>query len=333
MANQAATTAPVYLQRFSLFARIRLAIRIHIFKFLATKAFQVINLPLIRDSTILPTLTKVYPCQPNLLNRIFFPKSYKSGELLPLYLDIHGGGFALLNPICDDKFCSYFSNTNKVLVVSLDYPKTPAAKFPAPSEAIRDLVQAVLEDESLPIDKSKVAIGGFSAGANLALSASQYDSIRDKIGGVVAYYPPVDFTTPIAVSLATRPKEAGPDMLEKDAPMFNWGYIKPEQDLKHPMLSVTYASREKLPPKLYITGCEHDLLCRDAEIMAEKLANVGSGQRSGSDDSWEKNGVKWEKVLGEVHVSFGETKRRRDKRRVEMHESVADWLFREVYHD
>ncbi|KAF4635852.1 hypothetical protein G7Y89_g2226 [Cudoniella acicularis] len=241
-----------------------------------------------------------------------------------------------MSPIGDDKFCSYFSNTNKVLVVSLDYPKSPVHKFPVPSEALVDLVKAVLEDESLPIDKTKVAIGGFSAGANLALSVSQYESLQGKIGGVVAYYPPVDFSTPIGVSMASRPKDAGPDMLEHSAPMFNWGYIKPGQDLKDPKLSPKYAQREKLPPKLYIVGCEHDLLCRDAEIMAEKFANIGTGQRTGSDDLWEKNGVKWEKISGEIHgfdvmVSFGETKKRREKRRDEMHQSVAEFLFREVY--
>ena len=287
-----------YPPTLSVFKRLQLAIRLHLFRFVTSTLIKLIHLPGIRDNSILPTFTNVYPCQPTLKNRVFVPKSWKSGDaLLPLYIDIHGGGFALMSPMSDDKFCSYFSNTNKVLVVSLDYPKSPQYKFPAPVEAVVDLVNAVLQDEALPFDKNKVAIGGFSAGANLALAASQHESLQGKLKGAVPYYPPVDFTTPIAVSLAARPKDAGPDMLETDGPMFNFGYIAPGQDLSDPLLSVTYAPREKLPPKLYIIGCEHDLLCRDAGIMAKKLANVGET----TDTAWEKNGVKWEKVIGEIH--------------------------------
>ncbi len=66
-------------------------------------------------------------------------------------------------------------------------------------------------------------------------------------------------------------------------------------------LSVAFAPRDRLPPKLYIIGCELDLLCRDAELMAERLASIGTGQRVGTGSVWEKNGVKWEKILGEEH--------------------------------
>ncbi|TVY48480.1 Arylesterase [Lachnellula occidentalis] len=322
----------VYFPTLSLFERLQLAIKLHWYKFITSILSKVLHSPGIRDSSTLPTFTKVYPCRPTLTNRVFVPKSWKSGDaLLPLYIDIHGGGFALMTPVSDDKFCSYFSNTNKILVISLDYPKSPQYQFPVPVEAVVDLVNAVLQDETLPFDKNKVAIGGFSAGANLALAASQHESLQGKIKGAVPYYPPADFITPIAISMAARPEDAGPDMIEGNAPMFNFGYIAPGQDLGDPLLSVAYAPRERLPPKLYIIGCAHDMLCRDAEIMAKRLAGV-----EGTADTWEMNGVKWEKILGEIHAfdvypSFGAVKIRRAKRRLEMHESVAEWLFREVY--
>ena len=217
-------------------------------------------------------------------------------------MDIHGGGFAIGAPAADDRFCSNFcNNNNKILVVSMDYPKAPAHPWPAAVEAIPVLVKAILEDETLPFDKNKVAIGGFSAGGNLSLAVSQVESLQGKIGGIVSYYPPVDFTTPTSVNLATRPKDAPPDPLEHQAAMFDWGYINQGVDMKNPLISVRYAPRGRLPPKIYIIGCELDLLCRDAEIMAENLASTGSGERIGSDVSWEKNGIKWEKILGEEH--------------------------------
>lgn len=287
----------------SLLVRIRFAIRIRIIKLFTTALLHVLGFPRIRDNSIQPTFKKSYPCRPKLENRVFFPKSYKSGDVLPLYLSIHGGGFALMSPKVDDRFCSYFSNKNKVLVVSLDYPKSPDNKFPGPSEAIVDLVLAVLGDDSLPFDPKKVAMGGFSAGANLSLSAAQYESLQGKIAGIVSYYPPADFSYPINLSIAERPKEAPqPDMLAGMADLFHWAYIKPEQDLKDPLLSPTFARKERLPPKIFILGCEYDMLCRNSEIMAEKFANArGQGERKGRDVEWEKNGIKWELILGEEH--------------------------------
>jgi len=300
-ASTSTAASPVYI-RLPFFKRLRLAIRLYILKILASIFLRVVHFPGIVDTPTLPTFTKSYPCRSSLKNRIFIPKSYKSGDgLLPLYIDIHGGGFALMNPSVDDKFCSALCYDHKILVVSIDYPKAPAHPYPAAVEAVIGLVNAILKDEDLPFDKSKVAIGGFSAGANLSFAATQDESLQGKVGGVMANYAPVDFSTPTEVQLASRPADAGPDPLEHNVEMFKWGYLNPGQDLMDPMLSVTYAPRDKLPPKIYIIGCELDMFCRDAEIMAEKLARVGSGERTGSDAVWERNGVKWEKVLGENH--------------------------------
>ncbi|KAG4417336.1 hypothetical protein IFR04_009551 [Cadophora malorum] len=319
------------------FQRLKYFLRIHLIRTLTKIYFRVLNLPVVRDNSIQPTFTKVYPGQPTLTNRVFIPKSYKPDDaLLPLFLDIHGGGFALMAPWSDDKFCSEFANKNKVLVVSIDYPKSPAHPYPAGVQAVTDIVKAILEDEALPFDKRKVAIGGFSAGANLSLAVSQDEGLQKKLGGVVAYYPPTNWTTNIEEKLATRPKDAPPDILEGMGPAFDWAYLPPGTNLEDPQLSVAFAPRDKLPRKVYIIGCELDLLCGDAEVMAQRLANIGTDQRVGTKDVWEQNGVKWEKVLGEEHgfdvtPASGAKKVRIMKRREKMHNDVADWLFREVY--
>ncbi|EHL00555.1 putative AB hydrolase superfamily protein [Glarea lozoyensis 74030] len=199
------TKDPVYLDTFPLTTRIGLFLRVHALKLLTSTIFLFLNLPGVRDPKIQPTYTKKYASRPTLETRVYIPRSYKSGDaLLPLYLSIHGGGFALMAPKADDKFCSEFANKYGVLVVNLDYPKSPASKFPAPSEALVDLVHAVLTDTSLPFDPKKVAIGGFSAGGNLSLSVAQFPSLKGKIGGVVAYYPPVNFSVPVEVDPVVR---------------------------------------------------------------------------------------------------------------------------------
>lgn len=105
--------------------------------------------------------------------------------------------------------------------------------------------------------------------------------------------------------MATRPAHAGPDPLEGNAPVFNWGYVNPGQDLTDPLLSVAYAPKAKLPPKIYLIGCELDLLCKESEVMAERLANEGAKEPIESSDLWERDGIKWEKIIGEEHcMSF-----------------------------
>lgn len=212
-----------------------------------------------------------------------------------------------MGPWADDEFSSNFCNDNNVLVISLQYPLAPRYKYPKAVNAIIDVVNAILEDDSLPFDRKKVAMGGSSAGANLSLAAVQDPSLQGKIGGVVPFYPPVDFTTPIKQAMATRPKEAGPDILENLGDMFNHGYFADDQDLKNPQLSVKYAERAKLPPKLYIIGCDFDMLCENAEVMADMFGVVGDGKRAGSKDRWEQNGVNWERVLGEPHGKLADS--------------------------
>jgi acetyl esterase/lipase len=96
MASQA--SAPVYRTPHPLSTRLFLASKLYFFKFVAKVLMGIRNFPGIKNKDHNPTFTKVYPVQPSLRHRIFVPKSYKTGDPpLPLYLDIHGGGFALFD--------------------------------------------------------------------------------------------------------------------------------------------------------------------------------------------------------------------------------------------
>ncbi|EKD19891.1 hypothetical protein MBM_01843 [Drepanopeziza brunnea f. sp. 'multigermtubi' MB_m1] len=87
-------------------------------------------------------------------------------------------------------------------------------------------------------------------------------------------------------------ERAATGILEKNGSAFGWADIHPGTDLEDPRLSISSAPRDRLPRKLYIIGCEFDLLCGDAEILAKRLASDGTAQRVGTDDIWEHNGVK-----------------------------------------
>jgi poly(3-hydroxybutyrate) depolymerase len=60
-----------------------------------------------------------------------------------------------------------FASMHNVLVIELNYRKAPAHPFPTALYDLEALMLAVFDDESLPIDKGRIAVGGFSAGGNL----------------------------------------------------------------------------------------------------------------------------------------------------------------------
>ncbi|QSZ35818.1 hypothetical protein DSL72_006940 [Monilinia vaccinii-corymbosi] len=330
---------PIYGPSLSIWARVTLAVKLHLLKTIFTRIFMpIITSPYFRGRAHLPTFTKTYPTHPSLTHRIWIPSTYKSGDLpLPLYLNIHGGGFALGTPAVDDGFCSYFSSKHHVLVISLDYSKAPGSQFPHPVNELTAITTAILKDESLPFDRNKVAVGGFSAGGCYSLAVPQATSLQGKIHGVCAFYPVCNFVTPQAISIAARPSHAPKDRLEGVGPLFQYAYIPAGTDLCDPRLSVAYAKRETLPKKICIVACEFDMLWYDAEFMAERFAGK---ERVEGEIVWEKDGVRWEKVMGVEHgfeSIEGIQQRDKAKRKKEMeigrkmYDDAAEWLFREVY--
>ncbi|KAL6915396.1 hypothetical protein FSHL1_006836 [Fusarium sambucinum] len=275
--------------------------------------------------------SKSYPDRPRLKHRFFFPDSYRSGELLPLYINIHGGGFALGAPAYDDEFCVFMSRRFNLLVISIQYSLSPWAKFPTPTEDIVAVVEAILQDDSIPVDHSRVAIGGFSAGGNLALSACQSPSLQGKIRAAVPWYAPVDWTVDYEHKLASRPYRHTKDIdgLASVAPLFNNIYIPTGTDQRNPLLSVLYAERCELPPWIFAIGAEYDMLNDEARRMMVRLA--GESDIGGEETvAFERQGgrLKWRMVVGAEH-SFTHWWRKRGPQAVLM-KPLAEKCFIEV---
>ena len=240
----------------------------------------------------------------------------------------------------DDRDNAILSQKYGIAVVSIPYRKAPEHPFPTAPHDCAKIIKAILDDDSLPVDKSAVAVGGYSAGGNMSLTAVQLDGLHDRIKGLVLYYPATNLAKTLKEKLATSKLAPGRknDMLERLGPMFNWAYIPAGQDKRDPLLSPYFAPRDKLPPKMFFLGCEYDILCREALEMAEKVAEGESGEkRSTGDNSWEKGGIRWEMLEGCEH-GFNQTpekdgqklKAKRAKQDA-MQASVAKWLFEQVY--
>jgi acetyl esterase/lipase len=303
-----------------------------------------------RKDRISPGLpySKTYPVGTNIASRVFIPASYKNGDPpLPLFIDIHGGGFSIGAPPLDDSDNLILSQEHGFCVVSIGYRLAPSYPFPTAVYDLAATIRAVLNDSALPVDKSKVAVGGYSAGGNLSLAATQLDNLHREIKGVVAYYPTTDFALSREKKLQlSTPPPGKVDTLSEVSKLFNWAYVSPGQDKRDPLLSPHHAERRALPQKLYILGCEFDMLCPEAERTAEKMAQAEDGEKvfDAGGNGWTKGSVRWRKILGAEHgfnqqpdpsayhgTGEGSKKEIKDKATRDMHADVARWLKKEVF--
>ncbi|KAJ9624578.1 hypothetical protein H2204_010760 [Knufia peltigerae] len=354
------TTTRRTSQRRPLLTRFRFWIKIWLMKSMTTLLFKVMRLANRRKlRPFLPDYTKRYDVRPHLENRIFIPRnntttttSNLSPQKYPLLITIHGGGFALCDPTIDDEINRHFADLHSFVVVSVDYQKSPAVYFPETVHDAGAVVSSVIEDPGLPVDASRgVTVAGFSAGGNLALAVAQLPDVKDKIRSVVPFYPVVDFTGLYKGEYRDRPAVTAPDgtsttkptpdMLKNLGPLFDWAYINPGTDLTDPLLSPVFATRSRLPQRIFFVTAEYDYLCHEAEVMARKLAGFddyatitwtpGAGT-GGRGSHWEQNGVRWRMVPDVTHswthmpLKDVEEEKKRRGHLVVLYKEVADWL-------
>jgi acetyl esterase len=188
----------------------------------------------------------------------------------------HGGGWVLGNLATHDGVCRELAAGSECVVVSVDYRLAPEHKYPAATDDCEAAVRWVAENaESLGADPARLAIGGDSAGANLAAVIAQ--RLRDRGGPALAaqllVYP--------AARLVGEPT---PSMLEnaegyfltaKDAEWFLGHYLaEPDQAGLVDVSPGLAQDLSGLPPALVITA-EYDPIRDDGEFYAQALRAAG----------------------------------------------------------
>jgi acetyl esterase/lipase len=281
---------------------------------------------------------KIYDIRPNLQNRIFRPPSPSPGKL-PLYLDVHGGGWCVGEPRADDDFCSFLARHFNMIVVAIDYHKSPTYKFPCAVDDVVAVAYALIKDESLNIDTSKIALGGFSAGGNIAFAAAQSDALRGKISALVGMYPALDLSETVQQKLENS--HLAYDMLALSAGFLSSAYVPEGTNLRDPLISPAYAEPQDLAPKVYMIGAELDMLCFEAQRMAEDLVKVGGGEREIVElpgiEGWKQGSIRWETALGKEHAFTHVFKWTKEAERLRwefceaMFDRIGKWLMEEVW--
>jgi acetyl esterase len=105
--------------------------------------------------------------------RLYKPLVKASAQALPVLVYFHGGGWVIGDLDTHDTLCRELANGSGCAVVAVDYRMGPENRFPA---AVDDCLAATrwVHDNaaSLGLDASRLAVGGDSAGGNLAAVVS-----------------------------------------------------------------------------------------------------------------------------------------------------------------
>lgn len=211
------------------------------------------------------------PAQPIPI-RVYWPETTKH---LPALVYFHGGGFVIGNLDSVDRTLRALTNASGCVVISVDYRLAPEHKFPAAVEDADAALRYVAEHpDEFDIDPKRIAVGGDSAGGNLATVACLI--ARDRGGTQPAFellvYPLVDYQDqrPSLREFAqgyflTRP------MLD-----YFWAhYLEKPADGQHPHASpINAASLAGLPPAMVITA-ECDPIRDQGEAYAKRLLESG----------------------------------------------------------
>ncbi|GAB1315380.1 hypothetical protein MFIFM68171_05590 [Madurella fahalii] len=228
--------------------------------------------------------------------QFYTPQGYeeaaRTGTRFPAVVNFHGGGFTLGSATDDARFTRFVLEQCNAVVVSVDYRLSPENPFPV---AVQDGADALLYlirfAADLHIDPLKLAVSGFSAGANLSLTsplclADHIKSVKasgltipdHRIRAVATWYPTTDYTISRAVKRATsvRPDQTLPDTLTS---LFDASYLDPPSlRLAHPYISPSKATDEQLvaaiPETVIFYTCEWDMLLKEGEELAQRLGRA-----------------------------------------------------------
>jgi acetyl esterase len=186
----------------------------------------------------------------------------------------HGGGFSVGSRMSHEPVARYLAHRAGVGVLSVEYRRAPEHRFPAAvDDAITAFEYAHRQASDLGADPDRIAVGGDSAGGNLAAVTAQQAVRR---GGAVPAFQLLMY--PVTDLGSHRPSHrlfaSGSTFTEQNLRWALANYVPPGTDPSDARLSPLSGDVTGVPPA-YVASAGFDPLRDDGEAYADKLRAGG----------------------------------------------------------
>jgi acetyl esterase len=208
------------------------------------------------------------------------------GGIRPLLVYLHGGGWVMGDLTMHDATCRALAALAGCVVLSVDYRLAPEHPHPAAlDDTLAALAWARANAPALGVDATRIAVGGSSAGGNLAAAAAL--RLRDEaareadpagvapppLAAQLLLYPVLDSR----MATASIGEFGAGHLLDRAQLAFYWDAYAPiaAVDRTVPQVSPAHAvTLAGLPPAVVLSA-EHDPLRDEAEQYAARLRGDG----------------------------------------------------------
>jgi acetyl esterase len=206
--------------------------------------------------------------------REYRPAGSQSQATLPALLYFHGGGWTVGDIETHDVVCRSLCNASDSAVFSVDYRLGPEAPFPAAyDDAVASFEWAVAHAAQLHIDPQRIAVGGDSAGGNIA--AALCLGLRDQ-----ATHPAFQLLIYPAVNMrqdtnSYRTNGQGYMLTQDSMRWYTANYLQEDSHADDWRASPLKASSHANLPSALVITAGFDPLRDEGLMYADALSNAG----------------------------------------------------------
>ena len=211
--------------------------------------------------------------------RIYTPREIRTKEKLPVLMWFHGGGFVIGSIDTHDSVCRMLANQADCIVVSVDYRLAPESKFPAAVEDCEAALKWVaLHAVEFGGDPACIAVGGDSAGANLAtvIAILARDAAHPKLVFQLLIYP---CTAPEPETASHHKFRDGYVLTRHTITWFYRQYLKSDKDEKDFRFAPLILDDLSGLPEAFILVAGYDPLRDEGVDYARRLIEAGNRVR------------------------------------------------------
>jgi acetyl esterase len=209
--------------------------------------------------------------------RVYTPFDAKD-TTLPALVFFHGGGFVIGDLETHDDLCRCLANGSGCRVIAVDYRLAPEHPFPAAVDDCLAVTRYVAAHAAeFGIDPARLAVGGDSAGGNLAAVISQIaklDANTPAISFQLLIYPVTQLGA-AADTPSMRDNGKGYFLEKEGMDWFTRCYAPDHKHRTDPRLSPLLCADMKDLPPAYVVTAGFDPLRDEGRDYADKLDAAG----------------------------------------------------------